>query len=74
VFSRFLYLHRLIHCFDRPSHSRGTYLRKEKTVESAQVAKNAELELLVKSQAQKIAELETAYADLKRDKENVTVG
>jgi hypothetical protein len=43
-------------------------------VESAQVAKNAELELLVKSQAQKIAELETAYADLKRDKENVTVG
>jgi hypothetical protein len=39
-----------------------------------QVAKNAKLEVLVRSQAEKIIELETAYADLKRDKDNVTIG
>jgi predicted nuclease with TOPRIM domain len=39
-----------------------------------QIAKNAELEVLVRSQAQKITELETSYADLKSEKENVTTG
>jgi hypothetical protein len=33
-----------------------------------------ELEALVRSQAKKITELETAYADLKHEKENVTAG
>jgi chromosome segregation ATPase len=36
------------------------------------MAKNAELELLVNSQAEKITELETTYADLKREKESIT--
>jgi hypothetical protein len=38
------------------------------------VAKNAELEALVRSQAKKITDLETAYADLKCEKDNVTIG
>jgi hypothetical protein len=42
--------------------------------ELAQVVKNAELDVLVKSQAEKISELETAYADLKHEKDNVTTG
>jgi predicted transcriptional regulator len=37
----------------------------------AQAAKNAELEMLVKSQAVMIPELETAYANLRHEKENV---
>jgi hypothetical protein len=46
----------------------------KRAAESMQVAKNAKLEVLVRSQAEKIIELETAYADLKRDKDNVTIG
>jgi hypothetical protein len=38
------------------------------------IAKNVELEALVRSQAKKITKLEMAYADLKHEKENVTVG
>jgi hypothetical protein len=48
--------------------------RIERVVESAQIAKNAKLEVLVRSQAEKIIEHETAYADLKREKENATAG
>jgi hypothetical protein len=47
--------------------------RAEKTVESAQIAKNAELEVLVRPQAEKITELETVYANLKHE-ENMTTG
>jgi hypothetical protein len=46
----------------------------KRATESVQVVKNVELEVLVRSQAEKIAELETAYADLKREKDNVTTG
>jgi hypothetical protein len=49
-------------------------LRVKGAVESVHAAKNAELESLVKSQAQKIAALEMTYADLKREKEGVTAG
>jgi hypothetical protein len=38
------------------------------------VAKNVELEVLMKSQAEKITKLEAAYANLKHEKNNVTVG
>jgi DNA repair exonuclease SbcCD ATPase subunit len=41
---------------------------------SARAAKSAELEVLVKSQAEKIAQLEKACADLKREKDSVTTG
>jgi hypothetical protein len=47
---------------------------KRRAVESARTAKSAELEVLVKSQAEKIARLEKACDDLKREKENVTAG
>jgi hypothetical protein len=40
--------------------------------ESVHAARNAELESLVKSQAQKIAKLEVICVDLKREKEGVT--
>jgi hypothetical protein len=40
----------------------------------AQVAKNAELEVLGRSQAEKITKLEMAYAALKCDMYNVTTG
>jgi ABC-type Fe3+-hydroxamate transport system substrate-binding protein len=46
----------------------------KRVAELAWVTKNTELEVLVKSQAQKIAELKAACAELKRKKENVTVG
>jgi hypothetical protein len=46
--------------------------RAERAIESAQIAKNAELEVLVRPQAEKITELETAYTNLKCEKENVT--
>jgi hypothetical protein len=49
-------------------------LRARKTIESAQTAKNAELEALVNSQAEKITKLETVYADQKREKESITAG
>jgi outer membrane protein TolC len=48
--------------------------RKRRAVESVQTARNAKLETLMKSQAKKIAELERAYIDLQRKKENVTAG
>jgi predicted nuclease with TOPRIM domain len=47
---------------------------RERAIETAEIAKNAELEVLVRSQAEKIIELEMAYANLKREKENVTTG
>jgi hypothetical protein len=46
--------------------------RAKRTAKSEQAVKNVELVVLVKSQAQKIAGLEMAYADLKREKDNVT--
>jgi hypothetical protein len=46
--------------------------RARRVAESVEVAKNVELEALVRSQAEKIAELKTPYADSKRDKDNVT--
>jgi hypothetical protein len=46
----------------------------ERAIESAQIAKNTELEVLVRSEAEKITELETAYANLKCEKENMTTG
>jgi hypothetical protein len=48
--------------------------RTERVVESAQIAKNAKLEVLVRSQAEKIIKHEMAYADLKCEKENATAG
>jgi hypothetical protein len=47
---------------------------EKRVTESAQAAKNAELEVLTKSQAEKITELETAYTDLQRERDNVTGG
>jgi hypothetical protein len=47
---------------------------RKKAAESGQMAWNAELEILAKSQSEKIAELETTYLDLWRGKENVTAG
>jgi 3-dehydroquinate synthase class II len=46
----------------------------EGAANSKHVAKNAELKSLVKSHAWKIAELEAVCADLKHEKEGVTVG
>jgi hypothetical protein len=46
----------------------------KRATELAQVAKNAELEVLVRSQAEKFTELEMTYVDLKHDKDNVTTG
>jgi hypothetical protein len=46
----------------------------KRAAELMQVAKNAELEALVGSQAEKITRLEMAYADLKREKDNVSTG
>jgi hypothetical protein len=43
----------------------------KRAIKSAWATKNAELEALVKLQAQKITELEAAYTILKREKENV---
>jgi hypothetical protein len=43
----------------------------KKAPESEQTAKNAKLKLLVKSPAQKIADLEVVCVDLKHEKENV---
>jgi hypothetical protein len=48
--------------------------RERRAAESAQTAKNAELEALTKSQADKIAELEKTCADLQQEKDNVIVG
>jgi hypothetical protein len=48
--------------------------REKRADESAQAAKNAELEVLMKSHAESITKLETAYADLKHEKDNVTSG
>jgi hypothetical protein len=42
-----------------------------KIVESVQTAINVELEAMVKSQGEKITELEAAYADLKHEKESI---
>jgi hypothetical protein len=49
-------------------------LQVRKVVKSAQTAKNAELEVVVNSQVEKIAELEMVYADLKCEKESITTG
>jgi hypothetical protein len=49
-------------------------LRARKMDELVQTARNAELEALVTSQAEKIAELVTAYADLKREKDSINAG
>jgi hypothetical protein len=46
--------------------------RAKRATESVQVAKIAVLEVLVRSQAKKIARLEMAYANLKHEKDNVT--
>jgi hypothetical protein len=48
--------------------------RKRWVTESAQAAKSVELDVLLKSQFEKIAQLEKACANLKREKENVTAG
>jgi hypothetical protein len=48
--------------------------RVERAIELVQIAKNAELEVLVRSQVEKITELEMTYDDLKHGKENVTAG
>jgi chromosome segregation ATPase len=49
-------------------------LQVKKAADTLQAARNVELEALVKSQADKIAELEAFYADLKREKENIMAG
>jgi hypothetical protein len=41
-------------------------LRARKAAESAQTARNVELEVVMNSQVESIDELETAYIDLKR--------
>jgi hypothetical protein len=46
----------------------------KKAPESKQTTKNAKLKLLVKSPAQKIADLEVVCVDLKHEKENVIAG
>jgi hypothetical protein len=48
--------------------------REKRTAESAWTAKNVELEVLANSQAEKITELEAAYANPKHEKETVTAG
>jgi hypothetical protein len=47
---------------------------EERANESAQLAKMAELEGVIKSQADKITELEATHADLKREKDNLHAG
>jgi hypothetical protein len=47
---------------------------EKRAAESVQVAKITELEVVMRSQADKIVELEAAYVDLKHEKDNVTVG
>jgi hypothetical protein len=46
----------------------------KRVAEVAHANKNAELDSLVNAQAQKIVELEIAYANLKLEKENLTAG
>jgi hypothetical protein len=46
--------------------------RAKRAAKLVQVAKKAELEVLVRSQAEKITGLKTSYADLKHEKDNVT--
>jgi hypothetical protein len=47
---------------------------EERATDSAQLAKMAELEWVMKSQFDKVAELEAAEADLKRERENLLAG
>jgi predicted nuclease with TOPRIM domain len=47
---------------------------EERATDSAQLAKMAELEWVMKSQFDKVAELEVAQADLKRERENLLAG
>jgi uncharacterized coiled-coil protein SlyX len=46
----------------------------KRAAEAAQASKNTELESVISAQAQKIMELEKAYANLKLEKENATAG
>jgi hypothetical protein len=48
--------------------------REKRAAESAQMAKIAELEVVMRSHADKIVELEATCADLKREKDKVTDG
>jgi predicted nuclease with TOPRIM domain len=47
---------------------------EKRATESAQMAKIAELEVVMRSQTDKIVELEVAYTNLKREKDKVTDG
>jgi hypothetical protein len=47
---------------------------EKRTAKLMRAAKSAKLEVLASSQAEKTAELETACADLKREKESVAAG
>jgi predicted nuclease with TOPRIM domain len=47
---------------------------EERATDSAQLAKMAELERVMKSQFDKVAELEAAQADLKHERENLHAG
>jgi hypothetical protein len=64
----------LIDCSISQSLAQLEKQREKRATESAQVAKSAELEVLVRSQAEEITELKMAYVDLKREKDNVTIG
>jgi hypothetical protein len=47
---------------------------EKRAVELAQTARNVELEMQTKSQAEKIIELEKSYTDLQHEKDNMTAG
>jgi hypothetical protein len=64
----------LIYCLISQALALSEKQHAERAVESAQIAKNVELEALVRSQVGKIVEHEMAYTDLKREKDNVTTG
>jgi hypothetical protein len=61
----------LIGCLFSQALTLSKSQHEKRTAESMQVAKNAELEVLANSQAEKIVELEAACVDLKGEKESV---
>jgi uncharacterized coiled-coil protein SlyX len=64
----------LIDCFISQALALSEKQREKRAAESVQVAKIVELEVVVRSQADKITELETTCGDLKCEKDKVTDG
>jgi hypothetical protein len=69
-----LFVLALIDCLISRALALSEKQRAERAIKSTQIAKSAELEVLVRAQAKKIAEHEMAYTNLKCEKENVTTG